>query len=197
MSEVYIMNNFRHLKNVLNYSIKKMAECPAIFCENPDKDFTRDRLLTFETTMRNVICMGIGSLKDELLKLYSHSLETPTTSAFVQARDKIRVEAFKVLFEPFNDRTRKDKINYPGAEPTNVHWTFATGYFKTFVITTLIVFVHRNLVYLDFSHTLLLPAHLRCAPRLTQKKRHSKSFLPKAVSSLQDAQQICVLLLYF
>lgn len=110
MSEVYIMNNFRHLKNVLNYSIKKMAECPAIFCENPDKDFTRDRLLTFETTMRNVICMGIGSLKDELLKLYSHSLETPTTSAFVQARDKIRVEAFKVLFERFNDRTRKDKL---------------------------------------------------------------------------------------
>ena len=88
-------------------------------------------------------------------------------------------------------------INYPGAEPTNVHWTFATGYFKTFVITTLIVFVHRNLVYLDFSHTLLLPAHLRCPPRLTQKNRHSKSFLPKAVSSLQDAQQICVLLLYF
>ena len=55
-------------------------------------------------------CMGIGSLKDELLKLYSHSLETPTTSAFVQARDKIRVEAFKVLFERFNDRTRKDKL---------------------------------------------------------------------------------------
>ena len=88
-------------------------------------------------------------------------------------------------------------INYPGAEPTNVHWTFATGYFKTFAITTLIVFVHRNLVYLDFSHILLLLAHLRCAPRLTQKKRHSKNFLPKAVSSLQDVQQICVLLLYF
>ena len=76
-------------------------------------------------------------------------------------------------------------INYPGAEPTNVHWTFATGYFKTFVITTLVVFVHKNLVYLDFSHILLLPAHLRCAPRSTQKNRRSKNFLPIAVSHLR------------
>lgn len=110
MSEVYIMNNFKHLKNVLNYNIKKMAECSAIFCENPEKDFTRNRVLTFEETVRNVICMGSGSLKDELLKFHFYSLETPTASAFIQARDKIRVEAFKILFERFNEKTRRDKL---------------------------------------------------------------------------------------
>ena len=110
MSEVYIMNNFRHLKNVLNHNIRKIAEHPAVFCENPDKDFTRDRMLTFESTVRNVICMSAGSLKDELLKLYGHSPETPTASAFVQSRDKIKAEAFKALFDRFNDKTCKDKL---------------------------------------------------------------------------------------
>ena len=110
MSEVYIMNNFKHLKNVLNYNIKKMAECAAIFCENPEKDFTRDRLLNFENTIRNVICMGSGSLKDELLNLHYHSIQTPTSSAFIQARDKIKVEAFKILLERFNDKTHIDKL---------------------------------------------------------------------------------------
>ena len=110
MSEVYIMNNFKHLKNVLNYNIKKMADCAAIFCENPEKDFTRDRILNFENTIRNVICMGSGSLKDELLNLHCHSLKTPTSSAFIQARDKIRVEAFKILLERFNDKTHIDKL---------------------------------------------------------------------------------------
>ena len=104
------MNNFKHLKNVLNYNIKKMAECAAIFCENPEKDFTRDRLLNFENTIRNVICMGSGSLKDELLNLHYHSIQTPTSSAFIQARDKIKVEAFKILLERFNDKTHIDKL---------------------------------------------------------------------------------------
>ena len=110
MSEVYIMNNFKHLKNVLNYNIKKMSECSAIFFENPEKDFTRERILTFEKTIKNVICMGTGSLKDELLNLHFHSLDTPTASAFIQARSKIKVEAFKILFDRFNDKTHKDKL---------------------------------------------------------------------------------------
>ena len=104
------MNNYKHLKNVLNYNIKKMVECSSLFSENPEVDFTRDRKLDFETTMKNVICMETGSLKDELLKLNDYSVDTPTASAFIQARSKIRVEAFKILFDRFNDKTHKDKL---------------------------------------------------------------------------------------
>ena len=60
MSEVYIMNNFKHLKNVLNYNIKKLNDCASLFCENPDKDFTRNRTLNFETVIKNVICMEVN-----------------------------------------------------------------------------------------------------------------------------------------
>lgn len=110
MSEVYIMNNFKHLKNVLYFNINKMAQCSSIFCESPDKDFTRHRKLDFETVMKHIICMESGSLKDELLKFNDYSLETPTASAFVQARSKITVEAFKLLLDTFNQKTHKDKL---------------------------------------------------------------------------------------
>ncbi|MFR2821351.1 MAG: IS4 family transposase [Thomasclavelia sp.] len=104
------MNNYKHLKNVLNYNIKKIAECSSLFCENSAVDFTRNRKLNFETTIKNVISMETGSLKDELLKLNDYSVDTPTASAFIQARSKIRVEAFQILFDRFNEKTHKDKL---------------------------------------------------------------------------------------
>lgn len=63
------MNTYKHLKNVLDYNIKKLAVCPSLFCENPETDFTRNRKLDFETIMKNIICMETGSLNNELLKL--------------------------------------------------------------------------------------------------------------------------------
>ncbi len=104
------MNNYKHLKNVLNYSIKKMVEVRSIFCENSVTDFTHNRKLTFETTVKNVICIETGSLKDELLKPNDFSLKTPTASAFVQARSKIKVEAFQTLFNSFNEKIHKEKL---------------------------------------------------------------------------------------
>ena len=76
---------------MLNCSIKKIAEVLSIFCDNSAADFTPNRNFTFETTLKNIICIETGSLKDELLKLNDFSLKTPTASVFVQARSKIKV----------------------------------------------------------------------------------------------------------
>lgn len=104
------MNSYKHLKNVLNYYLDKMAQSCSLFCENPETDFTRERMLNFKTTMKNVICLETGSLKDELLKLNDFSIDTPTVSAFVQARSKIKVDAFKTLFDNFNKKTHVNKL---------------------------------------------------------------------------------------
>lgn len=104
------MNSYKHLKNVLNYIIKKMDDVYTIFCENAKSNFTRHRKLNFETTMKNIICMKTGSIKGELLKLNDFSINTPTASAFVQAKSKIKVNAFKTLFDRFNKKTHKDKL---------------------------------------------------------------------------------------
>lgn len=54
--------------------------------------------------------METGAIKDELLKLNDYSLDTPTLSAFVQARSKVKYEAFKTIFNLFNQRTLETKL---------------------------------------------------------------------------------------
>ena len=104
------MNNYKHLKNVLFHNIKNLFDVCSIFCINPDTDFTRNRKLDFETTMKIVLCMGASPIKDELLKFNDFSIDTPSASAFVQARSKIKPEAFKALFDGFNKKTFKKKL---------------------------------------------------------------------------------------
>lgn len=59
--------------------------------------------------MRVLLLEG-GSLKDELYKLFGYNLNTSTVSSFMQARDKIKPDAFHTLFNLFNERIRKPKL---------------------------------------------------------------------------------------
>lgn len=90
-----------------------MNDSRSIFCENPRTDFIRSRKLDFQNTIKILFCMENGSLRDELFKSFDNALDTPTASAFVQARNKIKVDAFKHIFNKFNDRTHED-ILYKG-----------------------------------------------------------------------------------
>ncbi len=103
------MNNFNSLRKNLNHCIKILNNSRSLFVENPNSDFIRNRKLDFSTVINNIICLEAGSLKDELLKLNDYSIDTPTASAFVQARNKIKIDAFKSLFDNFNKKTSKLK----------------------------------------------------------------------------------------
>ncbi|MEF9920355.1 MAG: IS4/IS5 family transposase, partial [Erysipelotrichaceae bacterium] len=96
------MNNFKHLQRVLFKEVQYLNRFKSLFVENSKSDFVRKRKLSFDKTIMNIISLETGSLKDELLKLNNYAIDTPSTSAFVQARSKIRVEAFETLFKNFN-----------------------------------------------------------------------------------------------
>lgn len=104
------MNSYKHLKTVLFHGISRLNDVRSIFCINPDTDFTRNRKLDFQTTLKIILSMGSSSIRDELLKSNDFSADTPSASAFVQARSKIRPEAFKILFDDFNSRTLKERL---------------------------------------------------------------------------------------
>ncbi len=83
------------------------------YVKNPTKDFTRDRKLNMEETIRLILSMEGGSLNKEL---YSHSKQAKvnvTSSAFVQQRSKISSDAFRDLFYHFNANSR-DIERYKG-----------------------------------------------------------------------------------
>lgn len=89
------------LKNKLTSLIRDMSLMPAPYVKNPETDFTRKKKLPFETVMHLLISMGGNSLYKELLESQGYDLNTATTSAFVQQRNKILPSAVECLFHTF------------------------------------------------------------------------------------------------
>ena len=67
-----------------------------------DSDFTRNRKLTFSDVIMIILSMTGCPIREELLDYFDYNISTATASAFVQARAKIRPEAFELLLHLFN-----------------------------------------------------------------------------------------------
>lgn len=104
------MSNYKKLNKALTSCINVIKRSPSLFSVNPEKDFTRVRKFSIDQVIRTVICLEAGSMKDELLKQFDYSLNTPTVSAVIQARNKVKVDAFKSVFDMFNRKTKSIKL---------------------------------------------------------------------------------------
>ena len=93
-----------YIKKLLISEINKVASEPHNYCTNPDTDFTRNRKLSMEKMLQGIIGMESKSLTNELLDLFDASAETPSASAFIQQRDKIRTIAFESIFKNFSKK---------------------------------------------------------------------------------------------
>ena len=104
------MINFSlNVKRKLMSIISNMASRKEEYVKNPEKDFTRNRKLSFEETIKLMLSMGGGSLKKELLEHFNYNTTTATSSAFVQQRDKILPEAFQFLLHEFTQSMKHFK----------------------------------------------------------------------------------------
>lgn len=92
----------KHIKKLLMSEIKNVSNEPHNYCLNPDTDFTRNRKLSMEKMLQGIIGMESKSLTNELLDLFHTSAETPTISAFIQQRNKIKPKAFESIFKNFS-----------------------------------------------------------------------------------------------
>jgi len=101
------------LKEKLTSLIRGMSEAPAPYVKNPETDFTRKKKLPFETVMQLLISMGGNSIYKELLESQGYDVNTATTSAFVQQRNKILPSALEFLFHAFT-QSYKDIKDYRG-----------------------------------------------------------------------------------
>jgi len=96
------MNDYPNaIKETLSSLIAELSESPTLYVKNPGKDFTRKRKLPFETVVQLLISMGGNSIYKELLEAQGYDLNTATSSAFVQQREKILPCAFEYLLHEF------------------------------------------------------------------------------------------------
>ena len=94
----------KHVKKLLMDALQKVSQNIKQFCVNPSKDFTRVRKLPIKKLFLGVIGMGGGCLPNELMDFYDASQDTPTVSAFVQQRNKLKPEAFEAVFNEFSQK---------------------------------------------------------------------------------------------
>lgn len=96
------MNEYANfIKEKLDAVLTEMQKCSRLFVNNPKKDFTQNRKLNFKEMLNILLSMGGNSLNFELMKHFSYDTKFPTSSAFVQQREKILPKALEYLFSRF------------------------------------------------------------------------------------------------
>ena len=87
----------------LNESIDTIIANKPRYVKNPNRDFVRNRKLSMENTVVEILSMGGESLPKEMIKYAEINNIELTPSAFIQQRAKISSSAFKDLFYKFNE----------------------------------------------------------------------------------------------
>ena len=98
------------VKKRLLQCIQGVSKNAWLFFTAPEKDFTRNRKLSFETMVKTLLCMEGGSLTNELMKRFGCRTDIASTSAFVQQRGKILPEAFETIFRMFVDESDPSRL---------------------------------------------------------------------------------------
>lgn len=97
------MNKFTNqILNNLTTILDEIQAIPWLFTKNPKSDFSRNRKLPIKTVMKILLSMGGSSLTKELLNYFSFDINTASSSAFVQQRQKLLPIAMQYLLYEFN-----------------------------------------------------------------------------------------------
>lgn len=91
-----------HVKSKYNAAIRAICGDKSRYVTDPEKDFTRNRLLGFKDTFCVLLQMDKGTTYSEVQK-YFNTAQIPTTTAFFKRQSKITVEAYKDMFETFTN----------------------------------------------------------------------------------------------
>lgn len=76
------------------------------------KDFTRRGKFKPQDIFKSILLMENKSLSHELLPYFDYKKDSPTPSAFVQARAKIKPEGFEAVFDGFVSETTDHNAKY-------------------------------------------------------------------------------------
>jgi len=97
-----VPNPERNALELLDDIIRDKAAHISEYVKHPG-DFTRNRLLNAETTIKLTMNMQGQSLNAELLDAYPDPDDRMTASAFTQAKDKLTSDVFVDIFKEYNE----------------------------------------------------------------------------------------------
>ena len=91
------------MRGKLNTAFDEVTQMSSLFAVRPGKDFTRERKLPVGDLLRSLFGMRGNTLNKELYDYYKDRDKHVSTSAFVQQRGKLLLDAFSYIFYAFNE----------------------------------------------------------------------------------------------
>lgn len=86
----------------LDEAIQSLLSIQCLFVKDPTRDFTRKRKIPLKHLVKILLSMGGNSLDKELLDYFDYNIDTASSSAFVQQREKLLPEALGFVLNEFN-----------------------------------------------------------------------------------------------
>lgn len=91
------------IKSLFYSAVSTVASQISDYAVNPQKNFVRNRKLPADKLISLMVAEGSGSTKNEILDFYGMKADSPSSSAFIQQRAKLKPEAIQAVFETFNN----------------------------------------------------------------------------------------------
>ena len=155
------------IKQKLIHIIKKMSGNPKDFVQNPEKDFTRNRKLSFESMVSFILAMNGNSLYTELMTYFNYDVTTASTSAFIQQRSKTPVHPTPPQYKYFRgyrllaiDGSTFNIAHHPDDEKTYIKSSTAKKGYNS---------LHLNALY-DLMNRLYIDAQIQPIRELNERQ---------------------------
>ena len=98
------MSNHVIINSLLDQAIEQLSASPSTFAVDPNKDFTRNRKLGLQNTLKLILTMENECIQEEIIRFFGRSADVPSKAAFFKQRQKLTDIAMPALFHIFSNK---------------------------------------------------------------------------------------------
>ena len=185
------MNPIEKLQTIL----KDMEKDKNQYVVNPQKDFSRNRKISFYDMMWFLLFIGANSMEEEIRRAFNYKKFSYISSvAIFRSRSKIRLTAFEQLFHKFNETLENPK-KYKGYRVIAVDGSdFSSIYSADSEFATISnQYGGANRMHINFAYDILNKTFLDCVIEAKNKADERKGAV-KMLSSLSESEKILAIM---
>ena len=180
---------------ILKAIVKEMESNKARYVAEPQKDFSRNRKVTFYDMMWFLLFIGANSMSEEIRRAFNDKVFSYISeAAILKSRSKIKVSAFEQLFHKFNDTLENPK-EYRGYRVLAVDGSdFSSLYNADSEYATISnQYGGANRMHINFAYDILNKNFLDCLIEAKNKADERKGAI-KMLSSLAKSEKILAIM---
>ena len=185
------MNPIEKLQTIL----KEMEDNKAQYVANPQKDFSRNRKVSFYDMMWFLLFIGTNSMEEKIRRAFNYKKFSYISSVAVfKSRSKIKLSAFEQLFHKFNETLEEVKKHKSYTVVAVDGSDFSSLYSADSEFATISnQYGGANRMHINFAYDILNRNFLDCVIEAKNKADERKGAV-KMLSSLCESEKILAIM---